>query len=227
MELIDRKALVKDHGDDILNWGAPHAVLLTSIAAAPTIDAAPVVHGRWVYPLGLAWSYVCSECGGSGGVVGTPYCPSCGAKMDGDDGVPKTLLLVEDKSTKSKLAEILGVFVGERFRIPGRPMEMSVDGDKAVNWHMDDYTHPVGDFELLLDLIADPSIIIRKPRFTADELAMLRCFAEAGVTAIVREPDESLKWEYDCKIGDTCWLPWNMLQSIRPGQSVGLAEVLK
>lgn len=43
-----------------------------------------VNHGHWKYPLGMAWNYVCSECGANGGVEGTPYCPNCGARMDGE-----------------------------------------------------------------------------------------------------------------------------------------------
>lgn len=50
----------------------------------PAADVVPVVHGRWVYPLGMAWSYVCSECGKSIGVIKHNYCPNCGARMDGE-----------------------------------------------------------------------------------------------------------------------------------------------
>ena len=54
----------------------------------PSADVAPVRHGRWVYSIGMAWNYVCSECGKSIGVIKHKYCPNCGAKMDGgvDDG---------------------------------------------------------------------------------------------------------------------------------------------
>lgn len=49
---------------------------------APTVDAAPVVHGRWKRRgrnLGE-----CSECGEIV-MVRYPYCPNCGAKMDGGE----------------------------------------------------------------------------------------------------------------------------------------------
>lgn len=60
------------------------------IADATTVDAAPVVHGRWIdengflfmpLPKGHRWCH-CSECGEM--IVGRPYnyCPNCGAKMD-------------------------------------------------------------------------------------------------------------------------------------------------
>ena len=72
----------------------PNAYHLTNYATlilreAPTIDVAPVRHGRWEKSSGL---YSCSECG-----MTCPYdvqadaieywacnyCPNCGAKMDG------------------------------------------------------------------------------------------------------------------------------------------------
>lgn len=59
----------------------------------PTVDAVPVVHGRWIRPHWKNNNYCCdcSECGGEAmhrdyqwdknGVY--PICPNCGAKMDG------------------------------------------------------------------------------------------------------------------------------------------------
>lgn len=51
----------------------------------PTIDAVPVVHGKWVKQSGSLWPVGhCSLCDEL--VVGTNrtnYCPWCGAKMDG------------------------------------------------------------------------------------------------------------------------------------------------
>lgn len=59
------------------------------IEKAPTIDAAPVVHGRWDKPvehglpyaanhLGVVCSYCCKWSDND-----YNYCPNCGAKMDG------------------------------------------------------------------------------------------------------------------------------------------------
>lgn len=56
----------------------------------PTVDAVEVVHGRWIEkpnPWGQdgSHSYDCSICGERTCFVGhkSPYCPNCGAKMDG------------------------------------------------------------------------------------------------------------------------------------------------
>lgn len=64
----------------------------------PGVDAVEVVHGRWLYDSGSG-KYFCSACdeyalsfkkdtlygGDLYEVCLTDYCPSCGAKMDGDD----------------------------------------------------------------------------------------------------------------------------------------------
>lgn len=61
---------------------------------APTVDAVPVVHGRWK-PWDLTFGrtiYACSVCGEATNVATTmgdvvyKFCPYCGARMDGKDG---------------------------------------------------------------------------------------------------------------------------------------------
>ena len=84
MRLIDADALpVTFDGHIVSVWKC-------DLNAAPTIDAAPVVHGEW-----KVWSddrnaYDCSVCGTTFVLYeGTPtdndwnYCPNCGARMDG------------------------------------------------------------------------------------------------------------------------------------------------
>ena len=65
--------------------------LLGLIEKAPTVDAAPVVHGHFVhdgprFAGGVDWWH-CSNCGklASGVETRFDYCPFCGARMDGDD----------------------------------------------------------------------------------------------------------------------------------------------
>jgi len=49
----------------------------------PTIDAAPVVHGRWERQKLVHPSYLfCSECGFPKRGRTWKFCPNCGAKMD-------------------------------------------------------------------------------------------------------------------------------------------------
>ena len=51
----------------------------------PAVDAAPVVHGRWVYEHSDPAMIPCSVCGYQVfRYNNTHYCPNCGAKMDGE-----------------------------------------------------------------------------------------------------------------------------------------------
>ena len=60
-------------------------VAIADLADAPTVDAVPVVHGRWVeIPslMNLPWKkYRCDHCGCPQDYKHN-YCPNCGAKMD-------------------------------------------------------------------------------------------------------------------------------------------------
>ena len=58
-------------------------VFWQDIEKAPTIDAVPVVHGRWEYD--RPNHYKCSVCESmwSGVVQFMKFCPHCGAKMEG------------------------------------------------------------------------------------------------------------------------------------------------
>lgn len=58
-----------------------HAILNT-LDNTPTVDAAPVVRGRWIWCEN--GGYHCSACDRRFGFVfDNKYCPNCGAKMDG------------------------------------------------------------------------------------------------------------------------------------------------
>lgn len=55
------------------------------IDACPTVDAVPVVHAQWMLEPRERCIVVCSNCH-AGCFSRTPYCPLCGAKMDGGVG---------------------------------------------------------------------------------------------------------------------------------------------
>lgn len=62
-----------------------HELYLRMIADAPTVDAVPVVHGRWIktYTCGgeWLWGYDCDQCKADS-PRRSNYCPNCGANMD-------------------------------------------------------------------------------------------------------------------------------------------------
>ena len=78
-DLISRKALIEAY--DKAHKGTPGGARKL-MEEAPGVDAAPVVHGRWINRQN--WSVTCSVCGSLGiAHDGKNYCPYCGAKMDG------------------------------------------------------------------------------------------------------------------------------------------------
>lgn len=92
MRLIDADALLESgicaeygYNDNGLLL-IPMRDATNSIRNAPTIDAEPVRHGRWIYGITLNHEWrKCSECLVSQDIFGCfTYCPNCGAKMDGE-----------------------------------------------------------------------------------------------------------------------------------------------
>lgn len=63
------------------------AKVLREVSDTPAADVAPVVHGVWgrVNKIDPISGYRCSKCRRIVGFDLTPYCPNCGAKMDGGD----------------------------------------------------------------------------------------------------------------------------------------------
>lgn len=79
----------KEHWEGVLCTYAEAKLTLDNM---PTVDAAPVVHGKWMVSENGLWQY-CSICGVSVEVDSMfmckasedsnfKYCPHCGAKMD-------------------------------------------------------------------------------------------------------------------------------------------------
>ena len=86
---IDANALFDALRDNEFQTFCPLDEVDDVIAAAPTLDYAPVRHGEWEWD--TLDVYMCSACGEKSHVkevIGRPdwdYCPNCGAKM-GKDG---------------------------------------------------------------------------------------------------------------------------------------------
>lgn len=78
MRLIDADELI------VLELAGIKFVPQDFIDDAPTIDAVPVRHGRWLYINSYPYEK-CSICGETHDTVRCldNYCPNCGARMDG------------------------------------------------------------------------------------------------------------------------------------------------
>lgn len=104
-EYIEREALIntckkiiQEHWNETtapVSWSHAYADFIDDIDNQPTVDVAPVRHGRWYSRGGRFRCSVCDnkaflkDIGGTGGwsheyeQQKSPYCPNCGAKMDG------------------------------------------------------------------------------------------------------------------------------------------------
>lgn len=94
VRLIDANALKATYENWLPQLDSPEDEgekngVITCIAEledAPTVDAEPVRHGMWVHDINNL--YGCSECLGRETMPPKrlkPYCPNCGAKMDGGE----------------------------------------------------------------------------------------------------------------------------------------------
>jgi hypothetical protein len=84
-EYIERKWLIhKVYQNPAVEANERCAQLLDAILEAPSADVAPVVHGEWIHKNGEMY---CSACGSEALMdevyYKSPYCPECGAIMDG------------------------------------------------------------------------------------------------------------------------------------------------
>ena len=92
-EYIDREAVVRRiEVTPLLKYGIPKEVrdgVIDLVKIQPAADVAPVVHGRWEQDADGDW--YCTNCdetvaicdSGKERTYRKPYCPNCGAKMDG------------------------------------------------------------------------------------------------------------------------------------------------
>ena len=96
-DLISREAVLKAlraRGRELLKLGTSFESNIASVTAlecvnivkdAPAVDAAPVVHSKWVWipdeEEDNTWHLVCDACKHGGLFEDDNYCPNCGALM--------------------------------------------------------------------------------------------------------------------------------------------------
>ena len=76
-----------------VSWSEAYNEFLDDVWDAPTVDAVPVVHGRWIVKeepipwceddVDMFWECSVCECRN---FDESPYCPNCGADMRDGDG---------------------------------------------------------------------------------------------------------------------------------------------
>ena len=178
-----------------------------------------------------------------------PYCkpwaeynPAAAARIMGYEIVEEEEM---EQTDKPRICEVLGVEVGERFSIDGYPtdygpVQVCEDGKirrviskKEFPFANDgEMGHKIGS-NALYYLLNHPDRIIRRPRFTEEEVTVLKALQKAGVAEIERAAKyETLKAKSqtvndgESSHYEQWFLPKGLLPSLRPGQSVALSDII-
>lgn len=140
-------------------------------------------------------------------------------------------------AVKPRLAKILGVEVGEKFKIQENgglsTFEVTADG-----YFKTDPPNQVGSTYLLLDAINRPEIIIHQPSLTPGELAICKTI---GANWVSREgdPDKALPiflWDekptnvngkYATGVGSLARVSVQFFPSLKPGDCINVEELMK
>ena len=92
MRLIDADQFILTLMDAVLS-SVDEDTILDLVDSIPTVDAVPVVHGRWemrptgrMTDTGPEYKAYCTVCNEPNKQYQPPFCPHCGAKMDGGAG---------------------------------------------------------------------------------------------------------------------------------------------
>lgn len=96
-DMISRKAAIKylmtnmgwhdDDGYEVDDADEKRKIITDLVNGIPAVDAAPVVHARWIEEPNRKNHWHCSNCGVVEGLVCklVTYCRFCGAVMDGGE----------------------------------------------------------------------------------------------------------------------------------------------
>lgn len=140
-------------------------------------------------------------------------------KEDGTCWVPYTK--EEANMDKPRICEVLGVEVGEHFKIEGYKGEYHINYCGVLKWG-----GQTSD-DAIYEAINHPDRIIRKPRFTQQEVEFARLFNAAckNVVWIQRNDEKTLVWVVEYS-NEEYRLPFRLFPSIQPGQSYTLDEII-
>ena len=133
---------------------------------------------------------------------------------------------------KPRIAQVLGVEVGEEFtydfganQVNRGAFKIGADGKRY--YKTGDLGNPCYNEDDLAVIINHPDRIIRKPRFTQQEVEFARLFNAAckNVVWIQRNDEKTLVWVVEYS-NEEYRLPFRLFPSIQPGQSYTLDEII-
>lgn len=128
----------------------------------------------------------------------------------------------EDNMDKPRICEVLGVEPKEKFDA-GSYKDAYVDLYGTIRTNIG----TLMDADQVCNIINHPDRIIRKPRFTQQEVEFARLFNAAckNVVWIQRNDEKTLVWVVEYS-NEEYRLPFRLFPSIQPGQSYTLDEII-
>ena len=133
----------------------------------------------------------------------------------------------EANMDKPRIAQVLGVEVGERFELCNTGIILLVNDDGLLHIGLSQGAHKETDLNVnyLVKAINHPDLIIRKPRFTEQEVEDAKILARA-LLADGFERDKMGDVFSTSKTAIRTLLDSRMFPSIQPGQSYTLDEII-
>ena len=128
----------------------------------------------------------------------------------------------EANMDKPRICEVLGVEVEERFSVGQYEYWFDQCGNM---WCKAGTEEKMACGGVLCNIINHPDRIIRKPRFTEQEVEILKHMASAGIVSIKRKSIAQISWDAGTMGGVMIVSP-RFLPSIQPGQSYTLDEII-
>ena len=125
----------------------------------------------------------------------------------------------EANMDKPRICEVLGVEVGERFNVYGN----------CLDWHVDEKGHVVSDDDkrcvddVIYLAINHPDCIIRRPRFTQQEVERAKNLLEVVGPAELRKVADMVTMKVDGKI---IYLRKDAFPSLKNEMAVTLDEII-
>ena len=156
-----------------------------------------------------------------------PYCAHCGARVYKQEDLPMS----EEK--KPRLAEVLGVEVGEKFRIADYPVDygdVAVCTDGKVRRVRSNPPLEHGDkigANALYHIINHPENIKRCPRWTEQEVEIAKAIKLLAPAMDCIERISENRSELDSKLGfGAAYLPIQCIQSMKVGERIALNDII-
>ena len=176
----------------------------------------------------------CSNCGADAHyqiVAGVwryePYCAHCGARVYKQEDLPMS------ENKKPRLAEILNVEVGEKFKIKGYFDSGSPFGEIVVFQLLEDGTYTTtpamcpGSAAALLQSIDQPERIIHIPRWTEREVEIAKAIKLlAPAMDYIERISENRSELYSKLDFGAAYLPIPCIPSMKPGERIALNDII-